>query len=201
MARIHSGRPGTLTKSRSLASHPSANQRPACFFSLSARNGGGARYRAVANPPELGSEPTRQPRPNRSPYTHWGWQVEHAGSRLTCHWSSGGSLTNVQRHRCPTQRRSDGGLTVKLLTSSGDSPMPRRDAIGTGDHLGLRPEGYGAAGPRFRAGDPLLSSLSQRDITSLWTTRSLSLSLLHSWRWWLGWWEGLGFIGAGWAQA
>jgi hypothetical protein len=58
--------------------------------------------------------------------------------------------------------------------------MPRTDAIGTTDHPELRPEGYGAAGPRFRAGDPLLSSLSQRDRTSsLSTTRSLSISCTH----------------------
>ena len=56
--------------------------------------------------------------------------------------------------------------------------MPQTDATGTEDNPGLRPEGYGAAGPRFRVGDPLLSSLSQRDRTSsLSTTRSLSLSL------------------------
>jgi hypothetical protein len=33
--------------------------------------------------------------------------------------------------------------------------MPRTDATSTGDHPRLRPEGYGAAGPWFRADDPL----------------------------------------------
>jgi hypothetical protein len=58
--------------------------------------------------------------------------------------------------------------------------MPRTDATGTRNNPGLRPELYGAAGPRFRVGDPLLSSLSQRDKTSsLSTTRPLSLSSSH----------------------
>jgi hypothetical protein len=35
--------------------------------------------------------------------------------------------------------------------------MPQTDATGIEDHPGLRPEGYGAAGPWFRVGDPLLS--------------------------------------------
>ena len=104
---------------------------------------------------------SQETRPRCQDHKHAPYPVPPINPRkagVNANAQKGNPYRRVQRggphpwHTMTKRRRSSVQAITKTLEIP---PMPRTDATSTGDHPRLRPEGYGAAGPWFRAGDPL----------------------------------------------